>query len=104
MNHEAEFVPLEIDAIIPDPKAVQNSSVALEFAKLVELRLHDLLRQPTKLTEDLQLQFLGHSGKLRRAGGVEDDLERSHPSLSLHSFLASSHFGCIEGQQSTNNS
>src|ERR1019366_7789113 len=78
VHHQAELVPLEIDAVIADAEPVQDASGALEFAELVQFGVHDLLRQATKLAEDLKLQFLGHPCQFRRAGRVEDDLEWAH--------------------------
>src|SRR5437660_1586167 len=51
----------------------------LQLQILGEFRgLHHLLRQDTKFTEDLQLQFLWHLRQLSGTGGIEDDLERPH--------------------------
>jgi len=37
VDHDAEFVPLEIDAVIANPKAMQDFAVSLEFAEALEV-------------------------------------------------------------------
>lgn len=44
MDHQAQFVPLEIDAIIADSKPLQNSAGSFQLAELIDLCVHDLLR------------------------------------------------------------
>ena len=78
VDHQAQFVPLEIDAVIPDPEPVQRPAGALEFAELVQLGAHHLLRQAAELAQDLELQLFGHPRQFRRAGRVEDDLKWAH--------------------------
>ncbi len=72
------LVPLEIDAIIPDPEAVQGAALLDELAELVQFRAHHLLRQAAKIAEDLQLQFLGHPRQFGGGGRRENNLERIH--------------------------
>ena len=78
MDEQAQFVALEIDAVIADPEAVQGAACPFEFAEGVQFGLHHLLGQAAKLAEDLELEFLGHAGQLSRAGRIKDDLERTH--------------------------
>ena len=78
MHDDAQLVPLKIDAIISQPKAMQDLSVPLQFPEPFEIGFHHLLRQPAELAQNVQLQFLGHLRQFNRAGWIEDDLERSH--------------------------
>jgi hypothetical protein len=82
VHHQAQLVALEIDAVISHPEAVQGPAGALEFPELIQLGIHDLLRQAAKLAEDLELQLFGHPRQFRRAGGVEDNLEGAHLIIS----------------------
>ena len=75
MHHQAQLVPFEIDAVIPDPEPVQGPAGALQFSELVQLGVHHLLRQAAKLAEDVELQFFGHPRQFRGAGRIEDDLK-----------------------------
>jgi hypothetical protein len=54
---------------------VQDPTRALELAELVQLGIHNLLRQAAKLAKDLELQLFGHPRQFRRAGRIEDDLK-----------------------------
>ena len=78
VDEQAQLVAFEIDAVIADPEAVQSAAGAFEFAERIQFGVHDLLGQAAKLAQDLELQFLGHAGQFRRAGGIEDDLEWAH--------------------------
>ena len=78
MHHDPQFVALEIDPVIPQAQAVERFAGAFQFTKALQFRTHDFLRQATKFAQDVELQFLGHFSQLGRAGGVENDLERSH--------------------------
>src|ERR1035437_7109369 len=78
VHHQAQLMPLEIDAVIPHPKPMQGSTGPLELAELVQLGAHDLLGQAAKLAKDLELQLFGHPRQLSGAGGIEDDLKRAH--------------------------
>src|SRR5437899_9791091 len=78
MHHEPEFMPFKIDPVVPNAKALQNPSRPLEFAELINLRVHDLLRQTTKFTQNLQLQLLRHPRQFGGAGRVKNNLERAH--------------------------
>ena len=78
MHHHAQFVALEIDAIIPQAKTVQGLAAPLQFAESLQLSAHHFLRQTAKLSEDMQLQFFWHSRQLTGAGGIKDDLEQAH--------------------------
>jgi len=80
MHQQAKFVTLEIHPIIAQTKAMQYSTGSFQFAELVQLRAHHLLRQTAEFTENLQLQFFGHARQFSGAGGCEDDLKRSHVS------------------------
>jgi hypothetical protein len=80
VDDDAEVVLFELDAVIAEAKAMEDLSVALQFAKAFELGRHDLVGQPAEFAEDVQLQFLRHAGKLRRAGRVENNLEWPHGS------------------------
>lgn len=81
MDQQSQFVPLKIDAVIADAEAMENATGAFELAEVIQLRVHDLLRQTAKFAENLQLEFFGHARKLRRARGIEDDLERAHQAV-----------------------
>ena len=78
MNHQAQFVSFEINPVIPHPETMQRASGALEFSKLIHFGLHNLLRQPAKLAQDIQLEILRHLGQFGRAGWIENDLKRTH--------------------------
>jgi hypothetical protein len=78
MDHHSEIVPLEIDAIIADLEAMQDFAVPFQFSKTFQLRAHDLLREPSKFPQDVQLQLLWHLRQLRSARGIENDLKGAH--------------------------
>ena len=78
MHDDPQFMPLKIDAIVSQPKAMQDFSVPLQFPKPFEIGFHHLLRQPAELAQNVQLQFLGHLRQFDRAGRIEDDLEGAH--------------------------
>src|SRR5262249_20993981 len=78
MHDESQLVPLEIHSIIANSKPVQSPASALQLPEIVQLRLHNLLGQPTKFTQNLQLQLLWHFGQLSRANRVKDNLEWAH--------------------------
>ena len=80
MHDNSQLMPLKINAIIPQPKPVQNLPVPLQFPKPLEIRSHDLLRQSAELAQNVQLQFLGHLGQFGRTRGIENNLKRSHSS------------------------
>ena len=75
VDQHAEFVPLEIDAVIAHAEAVQRAPGLLQLAELFQFRADHLLRQPAKIAEDLELQFLGHPPQLGGGGGRENDLK-----------------------------
>lgn len=78
MDYDAEVVFFEINAIIAETEAVKDFAVALELSEAFEFGGHDLMRQAAEFAEDVQLQFLRHARKFRRAGRVENNLERAH--------------------------
>src|SRR5687767_4425776 len=78
MDHDAEFVPLEINPVIADPKPMQRFARALQLAETLQVGAHNLMWQAAKLPQNAQLKFLGHARQFGSAGGIEDDLERSH--------------------------
>jgi len=82
MHDNTQFVPFKIDAIISQPETVQCFAFAFQFSESFQLSAHHFLRETSKLPQDVQLQFLGHSRQFARAGGIKDDLKRTH-SLSL---------------------
>ena len=85
VDDDAEFVALEIDAVIPEAEAVQELVVAFEPTEAFEVGAHHFLGEAAKLAEDLQLEFLGHLREFGGAGGVEDDLEGAHGSVDSFS-------------------
>jgi hypothetical protein len=78
VHHQAEFVPLKVDAIVAQPEPVQRSTASLQLSEAFKITLQDFLGQAAELTEDFELKFLGHAGELGGTGGIEDDLEGSH--------------------------
>jgi hypothetical protein len=54
---------------------VEDAPRLLQFAEFIQFRAADLLGEPAKFAEDLQLQFPGHFAQFRRADGGEDDLK-----------------------------
>ena len=78
MDHQAKLVPFEINAVISNAEAVQYPAGTFQLAEVVHFRTHDLLRQPAKFTQDLQLQLFRHARQFGGAGWVKYDLERSH--------------------------
>jgi hypothetical protein len=78
MHDHAQFVPLEVNAVVAHAEPVQRPPRAFQFAELVQFGVHHLLRQAAKLAEDLQLQFLGHLRQFRGAGWIKNDLEWTH--------------------------
>jgi hypothetical protein len=42
MNYNPQFVPLEIDPIIPDPEPMKNPAGAFEFAEWIRFSMHQL--------------------------------------------------------------
>src|SRR5271166_1459270 len=45
MDHQAEFMALEINTVIADAEPVQGAASAFQLAELVQFRVHHLLRQ-----------------------------------------------------------
>src|ERR1700722_14813448 len=78
VNNEPKFVTFKIDSIIPHAETMEGPARPLKFAKRVQFRVQHLLRQSPELTQNVQLQLLGHAGQLSGAGGIEDNLERAH--------------------------
>jgi hypothetical protein len=78
MHHHAQFVPLEVNPVIPEPKAMQRLAASLQLPEVLQLGLHDRLGQPAKLPQDVQLQFLGHARQLGGTGRIENDLKGAH--------------------------
>ena len=78
MDHDAEFVALEVDAEITDAEAVHDPPGALQLAEVLQLGAHDFLGQAPEFAQDVELQVLGHFGEFSRAGRIENDLKRSH--------------------------
>jgi hypothetical protein len=81
VDDDPEFVALKIDAVIPQTETVEELVVALQPAEALKIGAHHFLREAAKLTENLQLQLLGHLGEFGGAGGVKDDLEWAHESV-----------------------
>jgi hypothetical protein len=87
VHDDAKLVPLEIDAVVIQPESVQGFPMALELSETLKFGTHHLLRHAAELSEDVQLQFPGHPGQLRRARRIEYDLEWPHwPQLSIEEF------------------
>jgi hypothetical protein len=78
MHYQAEFMPLEIDPIVAHPETMQRSPRPLQLPEVIQRSAHDLMRQAAKLTENLQLKFLGHSRQFGGAGRIEYDLKGAH--------------------------
>ncbi len=78
MHDDTEFVPFEINAIISQAKTVQRFAFTFQFSESFQFCAHHFLRETSKLPQDVQLQFLGHSRQFARTGGIKDDLKRSH--------------------------
>ena len=78
MDDNSQQMPLKINAIITQAKAMQDFSVPLQFPEPFEIGFHYLLRQSAELAQDVQLQFPGHLRQFNRTGRIEDDLERPH--------------------------
>lgn len=78
VDDDAEVVLFEIDAVIAETEAMEDLAVAFQFAEALEFSGHDLVRQAAELAEDVQLQFLRHTGKFSRARGIKNDLKRAH--------------------------
>jgi len=78
MHYDSQFVTLEIDPVVSNPKAVKCFPAALQFAKAFQLSADDLLRESSEFTKDEQLKFLRHACQLGCTGRIKDDLERSH--------------------------
>ena len=78
VDNQSKLMPLKINAIIANAKSLQYPSRPLKFAELIDLRVHDLLRQAAKFAQNLQLQLLGHPRQFGGTGRVENNLERAH--------------------------
>ena len=78
MHDDSQFVAFEIDAIIPEAKAMETPAFPLQFPELIQFRSQNLLRQATELTQDEQLEIARHLREFRRADWIEYDLERAH--------------------------
>ena len=57
---------------------MKNVAIAFKLAEILQFAGDDMLRQAAKISEDLQLQFLGHAGQFSGAGGRKNDLKRAH--------------------------
>ena len=78
MHEHAELVALKINPVIANPETVQRVAVTFEFAKIFQFAGNDVLGQTAKITEDLELQFLGHPREFGRRRRREDDLKGIH--------------------------
>src|SRR4051812_36428281 len=58
VDDQPKFVPLKINPVIPDPKAMERSARSLQFSEVVHLGVHGLVGQTAKFSQDVQLQFL----------------------------------------------
>lgn len=81
MHNEPQIVALKVHPEVADPKTMQGFSCSPEFSKSIQLVTKQLRWNPAKLTQNLQLQFLGHPRQFCGADGIEDDLERLHVCL-----------------------
>ena len=81
MDDDSQLVELEIHAVIANSKTMQGPPGTFEFAEVIHLGLHHLLRQAAELAKDLELEFLGHAGKFSRTCWVKDDLEWAHSAI-----------------------
>src|SRR5437773_2731271 len=75
VHNDTQIVPLKINSIIIQTKAVQTFSAAFEFAEMFQIGRQNFLRQPAKFAEDVQLQFARHLCQFRRADRIENNLK-----------------------------
>ena len=75
MHQHAEIMLLEINPVVPHAEPVQNAAIAFQFAEVIQLRAHDLLREAAKFAQHLKLQLLRHARQFGRAGRREYDLK-----------------------------
>jgi len=78
MDQHSQCVPLKINPIIADPEPVQQMATTFQFPEILQFTGDHMLRQPAKIAQDLQLQFLWHPRQFRRAGWREYDLKGAH--------------------------
>ena len=65
-------------AKVTKPETVEGLPAAFELPESFQIRIKDFLRQATKLTEDIKLEFLQHAGQFGCAFRVKNDLEGAH--------------------------
>ena len=82
MDHQAELMAFEINAIISHAKPMEGAAGTFQFAESVQFGSHYLLGQTAEFTQDLQLELFWHARQLGGAGRVKNDLERAHSLVS----------------------
>ena len=75
MHNDAEFVPLKVNSIIAEAKAMKGLAGPFKVSELMQVALEHLARQPAKLAQNMKLQFARHFRQLRRARWIENNLE-----------------------------
>ena len=78
IDEHAELVAFKVDAVIAQAKAVKIAAGAVQAAIFFQIVLHHFVGQAAKFAQDIKLKFLGHLGELGGAGGIENNLERTH--------------------------
>src|ERR1051325_2188551 len=78
IDQYAEFVTFEIDTVIAETKAMKSAASAMETAVFFQIVLYHFFRQAAEFAENVELEFLRHLGQFSRAGGIKNNLERTH--------------------------
>ena len=88
MHHDTKFVALKIDAIVTKPKSVERLPMPLQFSEMLKVCGQDFLRQAAKLSQNVELQILGHLAEFSSTRGIKDDLEQRHAILVARTGIA----------------
>lgn len=75
VDNDAQFVALEIYAVISNAKTVEGLAGALQMAEVMKITFQHFARKAAKFAEDLELQFPGHAAQFGGARGIKNNLE-----------------------------
>jgi hypothetical protein len=77
-----QFVPLEINPIVAEAKAMKGLARALQVPELVQVALEHFSGKSAKFAQNVELQFPRHCGQFRGARRIENNLELHGKSLA----------------------
>jgi hypothetical protein len=75
VDNDAQFVALEINAVITDAKPMKGFPGPLKMAEVMQIAFDHFPRKAAKFAENLKLQLARHPGQFRGAGRIKNNLE-----------------------------